>query len=150
MDDLIEHGLVGGCRRGNDLRLLIKGWIVDVDIEHKPVELGLGQRIRPLLFDGVLRCQDKEGKVEVIGYAPGRHLVFLHCLKQRGLGLWRRPIDLVRQKNIRKNGALDKAELALLAAHLLLEDIGSRDVRRHQVGRELDPVEIKFHDASQG
>jgi len=85
-----------------------------------------------------------------VGHTSGRHLVFLHGLKERGLGLRGRPVDLVRQQHIRKNGAFQESKRPLLAAHLLLEHIGSRDVGRHEVGSELNPVEMKLHDAGQG
>jgi len=58
------------------------------------------------LLDGVLRRQDKEGEVEIVGHASGRHLVLLHGLEQCSLRLWGCPVDLVGQEDVRKNGAL--------------------------------------------
>ena len=45
-----------------------------------------------------------------------------------------------------KDGPLDKPELALAGCAVLLDDVGACDVRRHQVGRELDAVELEFQD----
>ena len=41
--------------------------VVDVDVEHEAVELGLGQRVGALLLDGVLRGEHEERQVERVG-----------------------------------------------------------------------------------
>ena len=57
------QGLAGG--RPGDLDLLGLRRIIQLDQEHEPVELGLGQRIRPFLLDRVLRGQHQERRLEV-------------------------------------------------------------------------------------
>ena len=39
---------------------------------------------------------DEEGLIEIVGAALDRDTMLLHRLKQRRLGLWRRPVDLIR------------------------------------------------------
>src|SRR5262249_4879599 len=55
-------------------------------------------------------------------------------LEQGGLSLRRRAVDLVAQEEVREDGSGLEAERALGRA----EDARARDVRRHEVGRELD------------
>ena len=69
------------------------------------------------------------------------------CSK-RGLGLGRGAVDFVGQQDVGEHRALDKAEIAP-AALVLLQHVRAGDVRRHQVGRELDPLELDVEDAGQ-
>ena len=71
----------------DDLGLFFLGRIVDPEIKHEPVELGLGQGVGSFLLDGVLGGQDEEGFVEFVGFARGAHLVLLHGLEKGRLGL---------------------------------------------------------------
>src|SRR6202042_3342224 len=64
------------------------------------------------------------------------HLVFLHRLQEGGLRLGGGAVDLVGQQNLAKNRALAKDEIVGLA----VENIGAGDVRRQQVGGELDSL----------
>jgi hypothetical protein len=70
--------------------------------------------------------------------------VLLHRLQQARLGLRRRPVDLVREDEVREDRAGLEAEDPL--AVLLDEDVRAGDVGRHQVGGELDPVERAVDD----
>ncbi len=64
----VEQGLDRlGLARGrllDDGDLVILGQVVDDHVEHEPVELGLGERIRPFHLDRVLGGQDEEGFFE--------------------------------------------------------------------------------------
>ena len=68
--------------------------------------------------------------------------MLLHRFEQRRLGLGRRAVDLVGQDDVREDRTLDELHRAL-AARRLLQDLRAGDVRRHQVGRELDPLELR-------
>ena len=61
VDHFFEDGLMRRRRGRHDLHLLIEGRVVDVHVEHEPVELGLRQWVRAFLLYGILRCQDKKG-----------------------------------------------------------------------------------------
>ena len=118
--------------------------IVDLQHEHEPVKLGFGQGIGPFLLDGVLRGQHEERFWKIIGPASAGDLAFLHGLEQGGLRFRRRPVDLVRQQDVREDRPPDEPELSLSALGILVDDLGTGDVRRHQVRRELDPVEFEI------
>ena len=77
------------------------------------------------------------------------HLALLHGLQQRGLGLGRRTVDFVGQQDVGEDRALDKTKIAP-AVLVLFQDIGAGDVRRHQVGSELDSFKLDVEDAGQG
>ena len=67
---------------------------------------------------------------------------FLHGLKQRGLGLGRRPVNLVRQQKRSKNRPLDQGKPAILQ----IKDMRARNIRRHQVRGELNPRKFASQD----
>ena len=67
-------------------------------------------------------------------YAFDGDLSFLHDFKQGSLGLGGRPVDFIGQEQLREHRAASRRELA---AALVIERVAG-DVRRHQVGRELD------------
>ena len=72
------------------------------------------------------------------------------CIASRRLD-WvfgRRPVDLVGEDEVGEDRARLEAEDALAA--LLDEDVRAGDVCRHQVRRELDPVEGAVDDVADG
>ena len=72
-------------------------------------------------------------------FAFQRHLVFLHGLQQRRLGLGRGAVDLIGQDDVGEDRALAQHEVVLLA----VEDVAAGDVAGQQVGRELDALELQ-------
>ena len=72
----------------------------------------------------------------------------LHRFEQRRLGLGRGAVDLVGQDDLREDRPLHESQTT--AALLLVENLGAGDVGRHQVGRELDALEIEIEDVGQG
>ena len=148
-DDLRQHGGLAAGRLAENLLLFAEARIVHVNVEHEAVELGLRQRVGALLLDGVLRGDDEEGVGQIVGRLAHGHLAFLHGLQQGGLGLGRRAVDLVGQDDVGEDRAVDEAELAR-AARSFVDNIGARDIRRHQVGGELDALELQVHNRGQG
>jgi hypothetical protein len=69
--------------------------------------------------------------------ALDRHLPLLHGLEQCGLRLRRGAVDLVGEEEVGEDRARPELEVGVA----LVPDRRAGDVRRHQVGRELDPVE---------
>ena len=65
---------------------------------------------------------------------------FLHGFQQRGLGFRRRAVDFIREQEIGEHGPRSITEFH--AALVLVDDLGAEDVGRHQVGGELDALEI--------
>jgi len=70
-----------------------------------------------------------------------RHLPLLHRFQERGLRLGRRAIDLVGEEHVREHGSGAELELP----RPLVVDRRTRDVRRHEVGRELHAAEPQAH-----
>ena len=124
--------------------------MVDHDVEHEAIELGLGQRVRAFELDRVLRREDVERLLELIGAALDRHAVLLHRFEQRRLRLGRRPVDLVRQDDVGEDRSGREHHLPAAGRAVLLDDVRAGDVGRHQVGRELDAGELQLQHAREG
>jgi hypothetical protein len=95
------------------------------------------KRIRPFLLDRVLRREHEERLGESIRLSGRRHRMLLHRLQQRGLRLRRRAVDLVGEDDVREDRSVHELEDAAPGRVILLEQLRPRDVRRHQVRREL-------------
>ena len=78
-------------------------------------------------------------------FTSGGHAMFLHRLQQRTLRLGRRPVNFVRQNDVGEDRALYKFKLPTTGL-TVLQNLRTRDVAGHQVGRKLDPVEVQVHD----
>ena len=150
LDDLGGRAdLRGGHRLGagrpvHDRDEVLLGRERDHDLEQEAVELRLGQGIGALHLERVLGREHEERRIEREALAGDRDLVLLHRLEQARLGLRRRPVDLVGEDEVGEDRAGLEAEDALAA--LLDEDVRAGDVGRHQVRRELDPVERAVDD----
>ena len=123
--------------------------IADVDLQQKSVQLRLRQRVGALLLERVLRRQNMERRRQIMPHAGHRHMVFLHRLKERGLGAGARPVDFVRHQELGENRPPDEAE-GPSAVEPLLHDFGAEDVGRHQIGRELHAQGVEPHDDAEG
>src|SRR4051812_12306070 len=82
----LELGLLGGIRHR--------------DLQQEAIGLRLGQGIRALELDGVLRRDDEERGPEIVALAVQRDLSLLHGLEERGLRLRRRAVDLVGEQDV--------------------------------------------------
>ena len=94
----------------------------------------------------VLGGEHDEGPLEPARPPVHRHLTFLHGLEQRRLGLRRSAVDLVGEQEVREDRAGPELEVRLA----LVPDRGARDVRRKQVGRELDAGEVEAGGPGEG
>ena len=88
-----------------------------------------GQGERALVLDRVLGRDDEERVGHHVGRPVDRRLALLHALEQGGLGLRRRPVDLVGQDDLAHDRA--RPELELLG--LLVVDRQAGHVGREQV-----------------
>ena len=112
--------------------------IRDEHLHHEAVDLRLGQRVRALGLDGVLRRHDEERLRDAVRLAADRDLALLHDLEERALHLRRRAVDLVSEEQVREH----RAERGLEVAALLVVDARADEVRGDQVRRELDALEV--------
>ena len=71
--------------------------------------------------------------------ARGYATCFLR-LRWSGLSLGRGAIEFVGEQDIREHRPAYKSEMALPRLAILLQYICSRDVARHEIGRELDAI----------
>ena len=108
-----------------------------------------GQGVRAFLFDRVLCGEDEERLGQRVPLAADRHLTLLHRLQERRLRLWGRAIDLVREKDVGEHRTLQESEFALTCRAILMDDFGTGDVRRHEIRRELNAVEVESQASSQ-
>ena len=125
--------LVGGGAHDHG-NLLLARWVADLNLEEKPVELRLRQRIGPFRFDRILRGEHHERLRQGQGAAFERDLILLHHFEQGALRLRRRAIDLVRQQHVREHRSAYQSQLTSRR----VEHRVAGDVRRHHVRRELD------------
>ena len=58
-------------------------------------------------------------------------------------------VDLVREDHVREDRAGQKRKLASAGFRIVLKNVGTGDVRGHQVRRELDALERKMHNAGE-
>jgi hypothetical protein len=86
-----------------------------------------GQGIGAFKLDRVLRREDVERFVELIGPAPNRDAVFLHRLEQRRLRLRRRAVAFVRQHDVAEDRAGREHHLAAAGRGVFLNDVGAGD-----------------------
>ena len=149
-DPGLQGELTQRGRGVDDLHLLVFGEVIDDDVEHEAVELGLRQRIGTFQLDRVLGREDEERLLQLVGPALDRHAVLLHRFEQRRLGLRRGPVDLVGEDDLGEDRPGHEDHLPLAGVLVLLDDVGAGDVARHQVGRELDAAELQVQDLGDG
>jgi hypothetical protein len=132
-------------RPPDDGLLLRRGRIADEHLHHESVDLRLGERIGAVGLDRVLGRHDQERLRDGERFAPDGHLPLLHDLQQRALHLRGRAVDLVGQQQVGEYRPEGHIELA----RRLVVDPGTDEVGRHQVGSELDSLELPADRASQ-
>ncbi len=144
VDDLPQLDLVGTPVEPplEHLPLVVRRRVAEARPQHEAVELRLRERIGALVLDRVLGREDEERRLEAARRPVERDLSFLHRLQERRLGLRRGAVDLVREEQVREDGAGAKLELELS----LVPDRRARHVARQQVGRELDAGEAQARD----
>ncbi len=134
--------LLGTGGLEQDAALGVAIGIVDVDLHQEAVELRFGQRIGAFLLQRVLRREHVERLRQVVARAGNGDVLLLHRLQQRRLRARAGAVDLVGHQQLREHGTGDEAEGAL-AGGALVEHFGAENVRRHQIGRELDALGVE-------
>ena len=140
----LEHVAHRGLRliavQNHDTALVLRSRIAHRDVQQESIELRLGQGIRALLLNRVLRRHDHEQVIQLVAVRADRNLALFHSLEQCRLHLRRCAVDLVSKNQIVKQRSLSKFESAFLRPI----DIGTREIRRQQIGRELHTMKIAF------
>ena len=136
-------------RAAGDFEFFVETRVRDEHFEHEAVLLRFGQRVGAFLLDRVLRGEHEKRVRHLVPDAADRDLPLLHRFEQGGLRFGRRAVDFVGEDHVRKDRAGEEAHLALAGRAILFDDVGARDVGRHQVGRELNAAECEIQRASQ-
>ena len=74
----------------------------------------------------------------------------LHGFQQSGLSLRGRSIDFVGQKDVGKQRPLNKLKRFATAFRIILQNVGTGDVGRHQVRSKLNSPESKLQNRGDG
>src|SRR2546426_2405223 len=123
--------------------LLVFGFgIAEQDLQQETIKLSFGQRVSSFVLDWIFGCQYREDRRELIALAVNRYLALLHRLEQRCLSFRGRAVDLIGQQYVSEDWTASQVE----GGGRNIEDVSARDIRRHQVGRELDAVEAGIDD----
>src|SRR5690606_2277294 len=103
------------------------------------------QWVRTFLFNGIARCKDLKGNRQRMTRPRSGHVMFLHRLQEGRLSLRRRPIDLIGQYHVCKDGSFEKLSLvrAATVSFNLCEHVRASDVRRKEIRSELNPTKGK-------
>ena len=72
-----------------------------------------------------------------------RHLSFFHRLEQSGLCLWRCAIDFVSKQDVGEDRTTPQIESGVRD----IENVCAGNVRRHEIGRELNSTKAGVDDA---
>ena len=134
--------------RGN-IHLVGARRVLNVDTQHEAVELRLGQWIGALLLDRILGGHNNEWRGQLVGFAVHGHSQFLHCFQKGGLRLGRRAVDFVSENEVGEDWAAMKNQIPPPARLVALQNLGTRDIRRHKIGRELDAPKIPAEQVRQ-
>ena len=83
----------------------------------------------PSYSTGFWVAATRNGRGQRAGDAVDRDLALLHRLEQRGLGLGRRPVDLVGQQQVGEDRALAEGQLAAWRLSITSEPVMSPGIR---------------------
>jgi len=131
--------------RGQDRDFLGRLHVAERELHREPVHLRFGQRIRAAKLDRVL-CRDDEEKLRQVAlFAIHTDLALAHRFQQRRPSARGSAVDFVSEQGVREDGAF--VEMKLLIA--LVENGNAQNVRRQQVGRELNAFEARINRTRQ-
>ena len=114
-------------------------------MQQEAIELRLGQRIRALLLDRVLRRHDHEQRRQRVGHGADGDLPLAHRFEQRRLHFGRRAVDLVGEHEVVEQRPLPEHERAVLRPI----DLGAREIGGQEIRRELQAMEVAFDAVAQ-
>src|ERR1051326_5710491 len=119
--------------------------VIHFQLHKKPVELCLGEWISTFHLQRILCGQYEERRIQFVCPLADGYAAFFHRLEQRRLGFGGGSIDLVRQQDVRKDGP--RLEIEEFFAHgVLLNDVRTCNIGRHEIGCELNSRELQVHD----
>ena len=117
------------------------------DVLEKAIALRLGQGIRALLLDRVLRRQHHEQLGQLVCFSGDRYLPLFHGFEQGRLHLGRGAVDFIGEGQIAKDRP--RLELETAPTIFVVVDFGAGSVRQQQVGCELDAPKLGLQIAGE-
>jgi len=120
--------------------------VVEDELEEEAIELGFGEWVGALLFDGVLGREYEEGRGQRVGGIADGDLALLHGFEECALDFGGGAIHLVGEDDVGENGTFAWGEVAAMG----VVDQGTDDVAGEEVGRELDAVEGRVEASRDG
>ena len=140
--DLRRFGELVLGRAVDDCIQFIARAVADDELEKEAVQLCFGQRVGSFLLDRVLRGEDEERLFERVAFAGDGDGSLLHGLEHGRLGLRRGAVDFVGEENLGEDRTFleFKEPFSVRRFH---DHVRAEDIRRHQVGRELNAIEVE-------
>ena len=135
-----------GASGPQDLALARRVGVTHLNPHQETVQLRLGQRVGPVILDGVLSGDDHEGFRQRIGTTFDCGLPLVHGLEQSGLRFRRGAINFVGQQDVGENRT--RLKLEFLASGTV--DGDAQHVARQHVAGELDALEAAGEALGQG
>ena len=86
-------------------QLILRFRVSEGQLHHKPVQLGIRQKLRPRRSGGILCCNNDKRAGQRMRYAVHGHLPLLHGLQQCGLCAAGRTVQLIGQEQVAQHGA---------------------------------------------
>ena len=126
--------------------LLVADGVIHQRLEHEAVNLRFGQRVRPFLLYWVLRGENQKQALEFVRRVADGYLPFLHRFKQGALDFGGRAVHLVRENEIGEDRPAVDGELR----RSRVVDLRPDEVGGQQVGRELQPREVRVYRLRDG
>ena len=130
--------------RDQNFEFVLDARIVGDEFEHKAVELRFREAVRAFGLDRVLRRDRKERARKGMRLPVDRRGAFLRRFEERGVRLSGGAVNLVREKDLRKDRAGAEGKLLFFR----VENERADDVGRRQVRRELNAAETTAERAS--
>src|SRR3954469_17533315 len=119
--------------------------VSETEIHGESIHLSFRQRIGASKLDRILSGDDEEEFRQSAPFPFDADLRFTHSLEEGGLGPGRGAVDFIGEKNVGEDGPLVKLKLLLL----LIVNRNPQDIRREQVGSELDALELGIDGTSE-
>ncbi len=115
-------------------------------LNRKRSSCASGSGYVPSYSTGFWVATTKNGSASVQALAFDRHLALLHRFQQGCLGFGWRTVDLVGKQQLGEDRTL--AQPKLTGVEII--DVRAEDIGGHQVGRELNPLELGLHQQRNG
>ena len=145
---VLEQGRLLAAGAPQDFHFLRGIGILDQNLEEKAVKLGFRQGISAFMLQRILRGVHDKGLRKRPRLSGHGDLLFLHGFQQGRLGLGGSAVNFVRQQQVREYRTRHILERPAAVCGSL-QNLAAQNIRRHQVRRKLDALEIQPQNPAQ-